>query len=64
MTEYLRRNLNVAKAIGARAGAEAILKRLEGVRRKPKWLVEAVKGIHERVAPLSRELAAYRDEEK
>jgi hypothetical protein len=62
--EYLRRNLNVAKACGAAAGARAILNRLAARKRTPKWLVDAVYDIYSRTKPLSRELAAYRDEVK
>jgi hypothetical protein len=60
-TEYLRRNLNVAKAAGANANAEATLKRLRAMQNPPKWLIASLEGIAERTKPLPAELAAYRD---
>jgi len=61
-SEYLRRNLHVAKAIGALASTDAALNRLRAMKRRPpQWLIASLSGIRERVAPLSRELAAYRD---
>lgn len=59
--EYLRRNLLLAKAIGAKAGASTALKRLEMQTRPPKWLVNALRGILERCDPLPAELAKWRD---
>lgn len=60
LDEYLRRNMLVCKAVGAQSIAESILKRLAATKRPPAWLVQAVTGIHDRVAPLPRDLAAYR----
>ena len=60
--EYLRRNLLVAKAVGAISLADSILKRLGAAKRPPKWLVEQTQGIRERLDGLPRELAAYRGE--
>lgn len=59
--EYLRRNLLVAKAIGARANAGVALDRLQTHRRPPKWLVEYLRGIAERCEPLPADLARWRD---
>lgn len=59
--EYLRRNLLHAKAIGAKANASTALKRLEMQTRPPQWLVNALRGILERVDPLPAELARWRD---
>jgi hypothetical protein len=60
-TEYLRRNLLVAKAIGARANAGVALERLQAHKRPPKWLVEYLRGIAERCEPLPADLAKWRD---
>lgn len=58
--EYLRRNLLVAKAVGANANAKAALARLELQKRPPQWLVAYLKGIIERTEPLGPALACYR----
>lgn len=58
--EYLRRNLNVAKAIGAVANTRVALERLKGTKHPQKWLVAALEGILDRVKPLPHELANYR----
>lgn len=60
--EYLRRNLLLASAIGAGAGARVALERLRATKRPPKWLIEALEGIQERVEPLPRALSDYRNE--
>jgi hypothetical protein len=60
-TEYLRRNLLVAKAIGARAKAGVALERLQAHKRPPKWLVEYLRGIAERCEPLPADLAKWCD---
>lgn len=59
--EYLRRNLLVAKAIGARANAGVALDRLQAHKRPPKWLVDYLRGIVERCEPLPADLARWRD---
>lgn len=58
--EYLRRNMNVCKAVGAHANAKAALKRLQAQKRPAKWLVEYLEGIVSRTEPLAHELAMYR----
>jgi hypothetical protein len=60
-TEYLRRNLIVAKAIGAKAGVSKSLKRLEQMSRAPQWLVTSLRGVLERQDPIPEELAKWRD---
>lgn len=60
-TEYLRRNLIVAKAIGAKAGVSKSLKRLEQMSRPPKWLVESLAGVLKRQDCIPEELAKWRD---
>jgi hypothetical protein len=59
--EYLRRNLVVAKACGAKAGVSKSLKRLEQMSRPPKWLVRSLQDVLERADPLPAELAKWRD---
>jgi hypothetical protein len=59
--EYLRRNLLVCGAHGAKATASVALKRLEMQSRPPKWLVAYLRGILERVAPLPEDLAKWRN---
>jgi hypothetical protein len=58
--EYLRRNLLVAKAIGAHANSSAALKRLRETKRPAQWLVKYLEGIIERTEPLVSALACYR----
>lgn len=60
-TEYLRRNLLVASAIGAAAGARTAIERLEGTKRAPLWLLAQLRGIQERAEKLPGDLAAWRD---
>lgn len=59
--EYLRRNLLVAKAIGARENARATLARLNGCAYAPKWLWERLQGIIDRCEPLPADLALWRN---
>lgn len=59
--EYMRRNLQVCKAVGAHANAKSALKRLQTQKRPPKWLVTYLQGIVERTETLPTDLAAYRD---
>ncbi len=59
--EYLRRNLQVAKAVGVRGNSKAALDRLECMKNPPKWIVEAFEGIHRRSETLSTDLADWRD---
>lgn len=60
-TEYLRRNLLVAKAIGARANAGAALDRLKSHKRPQKWLLDYLQGIVDRCEPLPADLAQWRN---
>ncbi len=60
--EYLRRNKEVCKAVGAHAGALNAYHRLKMAKRPSKWLLDALRGIIERVETLPPELAAYRDQ--
>jgi hypothetical protein len=61
LSEYLRRNLLVCKAVGAHANAKAALKRLKAQKRPPKWLVGYLEGIISRTEPLSAALAHHRN---
>ena len=58
--EYLRRNLIVAGAIGARAGCDTALERLRGQKGVPKWLIQQLESIRVRVHPTINELSAWR----
>lgn len=60
--EYLRRNMQVSKVIGAHASADAALKRLAEMKRPPKWIVEAFESIEQRTVDLTPDLAAWRDQ--
>ena len=61
--EYLRRNMNVARAIGIRSAALEMRRRLIERKRKPeKWLLYYVDSIIERIDYLPKELAKFRDE--
>lgn len=62
--EYLRRNRQVARAIGAHANAKVALERLLVQQKPPRWLVRALIGIVERTEYLPSELAAWRDQVK
>lgn len=61
-TEYMRRNLLAINAEEAHKRALAASKRLERMKRPPKWLVKAVAGIIQRTEPLSDALTDYRDQ--
>jgi hypothetical protein len=60
--EYLRRNMQVAKAAGANANATVALRRLRGMNRPPQWMVACLLGIIERTEGLSHELSQWRDQ--
>ena len=59
--EYLRRNLLVCKAVGAKASALHARDLLLTRKRPPKWLLKSLQGIIDRVEPLPIELAAWRN---
>jgi hypothetical protein len=60
--EYGMRNLLHCKAVGAHANARAALMKLRSQKRPPKWLVEYLAGIVERLEPVHAEMARHRDE--
>jgi hypothetical protein len=59
--EYLRRNVNVAKAYGARAAVDLAIKRARSVKRFPRWALDFLESASERLTDLPSELAAYRN---
>lgn len=59
--EYLRRNLNVARAVGAQAAVKHALERAWLVKSIPVWLIRYLEDAQERLPGLDKELAAYRD---
>lgn len=59
--EYLRRNLLVAKAYGAASIADSAIAKLSAQKRPAKWLLEALKGISDRVNALPEDMAAWRN---
>ena len=59
---YGRRNLLHCKAVGALANARAARDKLTMLKRPPKWMVEYLDGIVERLVPVADEMAKHRDE--
>lgn len=59
--EYLRLNMQVCKAIGAHDNALQAYYRLKNMKRPPVWLLDALRGIIDRVEGLPPDLAAYRN---
>lgn len=60
-TEYLRRNLEVAKAEGIRANSRVAIERLLKMKKKPVWMLVALEGIRDRAEGLPKELAQWRN---
>ena len=60
-TEYLRRNIVIAKACGLKHEIKLTTQRLRKMRRVPKWLFASLTAMHERAADLPPELAQWRD---
>lgn len=60
-TEYLRRNLVIAKACGLKTEIKVTTQRLRKMSRVPKWLFASLTAMHERAADLPPELAQWRD---
>lgn len=60
--EYLRRNMEVAKAVGAHANTLSAIERLMKMKHPPIWMLHALQGIRDRTAGLATELAAWRDQ--
>ncbi len=63
-TEYLRRNLVAAKAMGVRAGLKCISDRLHENKNSPLWLLTIVGNELAKTNDICAELARHRDEEK
>jgi hypothetical protein len=62
VTEYLRRNMLVCKAVGARSYIPGALARLQKQKRPPQWILRMLAEMDKRLEPLPTALAAYRDE--
>lgn len=60
-SEYCRRNLQVARVIGAKAAVDQALEHARALKRFPKWLTAYLESAAERLPGLSKDLAAYRD---
>jgi hypothetical protein len=60
-SEYHRRNLQVARVLGAKAAVDQALERAREVKRIPKWLLRYLESAAERLPGLSSDLAAFRD---
>ena len=60
--EYLRRNILVAKAEGAKAALEAARAQMLKLRKRPVGLLSRVSGALLRIGPCIHELAMHRDE--
>ncbi len=63
-TEYLRRNLVVAKAVGVREGLKYISNRLHDNKNSPLWLLAIVKNELAKTSDICIELARHRYEVK
>lgn len=59
--EYLRRNLVIAKACGAKAQIKITSERLKNTKRVPKWLTASLAAMQVRVEDIPHELAQWRD---
>jgi len=64
ISEYLRRNLLVAKCHGVMAGAKYCSARLATHERIPHWLMQRLLKIERQMEEITPELVAYRDMEK
>ena len=60
-TEHHRRNIQVARVVGAKAAVDLALERAKNVKSMPKWLIEYLNNAAERLPGLSTDLAAWRD---
>lgn len=59
--EYLRRNLVIAKACGAKAESKITTDRLKNTKRVPKWLLASLAAMQVRIEEIPHELAQWRD---
>lgn len=59
--EYLRRNLVIAKACGAKSEIKVVAERLRRTKRPQKWLLASLEAIRVRIEELPEELAKWRD---
>lgn len=61
-TEYMRRNLLHSASVGANANLDVVLFRLSANKNTPAWLKSSLNGVKDRIRPLPRELAKWRDD--
>ncbi len=59
--EYLRRNLVIAKACGAKEEIKITIERLKKAKRVPKWLLASLAAMQVRVEGIPAELSQWRD---
>ena len=60
-SEYHRRNMQVARVIGAKASVDQALERALTVKSIPVWLIEYIESAAHRLPGLAVDLAAWRD---
>jgi len=60
-SEYRRRNIQVARVIGAKAAVDQALTRARTLKHFPKWMIDYLESAAERLPGLSTDLASYRD---
>jgi hypothetical protein len=60
-TEYHRRNMQVARVVGANASVNQCLERAKSVKSIPQWVISYLESASERLPGLQYDLAAWRD---
>jgi hypothetical protein len=60
-TEYHRRNMQVARVIGAKAAVDQALERALSIKSIPNWMIAYLESAANRLPGLSADLAAWRD---
>jgi hypothetical protein len=60
-TEYHRRNMQVARVIGAQAAVDQALERALSIKSIPNWMIAYLESAANRLPGLSADLAAWRD---
>jgi hypothetical protein len=60
-TEYHRRNMQVARVVGAQAAVDQALKRALKIKSIPNWMIAYLESAANRLPGLSADLAAWRD---
>ena len=59
--EYIRRNLQHARSVGANANLAKVIVRLRSANYAPLWLLDELDGIQKRIDGLPNDLAKWRD---